>query len=332
MPRGAAVHREFERLYCLARTLRPTSTDRWNGDLLAGSGESWGSVDKDSGAITLSAQHVLRHLRGSGTQSTVYEQAQALATVLHESTHAGMEIDAPTAPNAVRMNLIWNVMEGVAELRAMADVQALALLSGYGDLPVPTPQYPAPHAAIEGLITLASGPRKGDGALLDDLSRGPGVLHLDCLADGVLQNRLADVVPLRDRLAIRAALIQPMLHPAWSRITKLGSTIGEGVAQDIQIRVNSTVDEIRHHYQSNPRTPYPAEAPNPAAIQLSPANARTTQSKQGPPASGVEMRFLDGQAPAARATSFRPDLGQGARGAGSPTAPKVQRPAERRWE
>ncbi|WP_432938663.1 hypothetical protein ACQPXM_27770 [Kribbella sp. CA-253562] len=336
VPRGTAVYREFERLYRLARTLRPTTTDRWNGVLLAGGSGNWGSVDRRSGAITLSDQHVLRHLRGSGFPSTAAEQAQALATILHETTHAGMEIDAPQARNAIRSNLIWNVMEGVAEVRAMADIEAFADRAGYGELPVPDPQYPAPYAAIEGLIVQASGPRKGDGALLDALSRGPGVLHLDCLADGVLQNRLADVVPTGDHPAVRAALIRPMLHPAWTEIRHMGSSIGTGVARDIAVKVNSAVDAIRGHYASGRNGPFPGDVFDPAVRERGGGAStpdpdhRADGSARGaamPSAQDKvpEMRFLDGLAPAAGAARRPPSLGQGARGAGRPAPPNPER-------
>jgi hypothetical protein len=352
VPRESAVYREFERLYQLARTLRPTSTDRWNGDLVAGGTDNWGSVDRKSGTITLSAHHVLRHLRGSDSRGSADQQAQALATILHEATHAGMALEAPTAANAVHRNLMWNVMEGVAEVRAIADVRTFAVLAGYGQVPAPPPQYPAPYSAIDGLLQQASGPRRGRGSLLDALSRGPGALHLDELADGVLQNRLVDVVPLGDQEAVRAALIGPMLHPAWSHIGSMPSGIGESVAHDIQVKLNSAVDEIRQHYRAQPGQVFPAERPNAGMEKVAEGNrlaalpapdpsnrvdraAPDAGDRLGVPSSEVggavrggwtpaergkahvaEMRFLDGVAPAAGATARRPSLGQGARSAG----------------
>ncbi|WP_432938652.1 hypothetical protein ACQPXM_27750 [Kribbella sp. CA-253562] len=183
---------------------------------------------------------------------------------------------------------------------------------------------------------------------------GPGTLHLDELADGVLQNRLAEVVPVGDQQAVRAALIGPMLHPAWSQIGKMPSGIGESVARDIQIKLNTVVDEIRQHYRAQPAQVFPADGPNAEAVRVAEGNrlaalpapdARDRVDRSAPgdrldgAAPGVgdrsdgpvrggwtpsgrgeadvaAMRFLDGVAPAAGATGRRPSLGQGARGAG----------------
>jgi hypothetical protein len=335
VPRASATHREFERLYRLARGLRTTATDRWNGDLVAGGNADWGAVHPKTGAIRLSSDLVLRHLQGSTFKSTPTERAQALATVLHETTHAGMLIDALDQPNAVRSELALKVMEGFAEVRAMADFEAFALRAGYGHLPFPKPAYRALHAAVDDLVHQATGPRQSRGQLIDVAVRGPGVMHLDQLADAVLRNRLEEVVPTRDsdRRAVRAALLTTMAIPAWLQLTdKVGADTGRAVANAIRRDLNAKVEEIRHHYQGSPRTPYPADVPNPAAVQLATASDQPAQAEQAAAASGIEMRFLDAQAPASRATSFRPSLGQGARGAGTPTAPKLQRPTERRWD
>jgi hypothetical protein len=117
VPRDSAVYREFERLYHLARALRPTAVDRWNGDLYSTGTERWGAFNPKTGALKLSGEHVLRHLHGSGQATTPADQAQALATVLHEVTHAGMQTDAPGHPNAVRTTHSLGAMEGVAEVR-----------------------------------------------------------------------------------------------------------------------------------------------------------------------------------------------------------------------
>ncbi len=275
VPRGSATYREFERLYRLARSLRTTATDRWNGDLVAGGGENMGAVHPKTGAIRLSTDHVLRHLQGSGFNSTPSERAQALATILHETTHAGMRIDAPDQPNAVRAEHALKVIEGFAEVRAMTDFTAFAVRAGYGKLPFPKPAYQAPHAAVDELIHQASGARQTRGQLLDVAVRGPGVMHLDQLADCVVRNRLEDVVPARevDRRAVRAALIATMVVPGWLQLTdKVGADVGRAVADGIRRGLDAKVDQIRQHYRAQPAQVFPADGPNAEAVRVAEGN------------------------------------------------------------
>lgn len=99
--RESETYKEFARLYQVARQMRPSDVDRWNGDLYAHDEGKWGGFITKTGAMRLSQEYVLDHLGPeSGTDPRM--QAQALATVLHESKHARTEIDAPDEPNAVR--------------------------------------------------------------------------------------------------------------------------------------------------------------------------------------------------------------------------------------
>jgi hypothetical protein len=333
--RDEPVYREFVRLYHLARGLRPTSVDRWNGDLLNSPVGHLGGFSPTTGRIRLAGDSILRHLDPGSTTTTRYERAEALATVLHESTHAGMETDAAHEPNAVRSRVSTAAMEGMAELRTVADFEMYTAVAGYPGLVIGRPQYAGAFAAMDDLVDQVTGPALDRQALITDAVRGPGAMHFDQLANAAIRNRLAEVIPPRaeDQLRVRAALIKTMTHPLWP--TLLGDRppeAGTMVANEIRQHLNQRIDEIHHHYRANPRTPFPADVPNPAALQLATASDQPTQVKQATAASGVEMRFLDAQAPASRATSFRPSLGQGARGAGGPTAPKLQRPTERRWD
>jgi hypothetical protein len=269
VPRASAVYREFARLYRVTREMRPTSVDRWNGDLYATGTRRWGGFDPKTGSIRLSGDRVLRHLTGSTSQTDPRRQAQALATVLHESTHAGMETDAPAEPNAVRSLHSQGAMEGVAELRALNDFVAFSVNAGYPGLTPPSPARPGAYAAMDSLVTQASGPAKGRYALIAEAVHGPGVMHFDQLADGVVQNRLAEVVPDRaeDRLAVRAALIPTMTHNHWPTLPDASAETGGAVAEDIRRSLNAKVDEIRRHYQANPNQPFPADFPNAAAVR-----------------------------------------------------------------
>lgn len=321
VPRDSATYQEFARLYQVARSLRPTSVDRWNRDLFATDTELWGGFDPKTGSIRLSDDDVLRHLTG-GPSAQPDDQAEALASVLHESTHAGMETDAPAEPNAVRSSHSLGVMEGFAEVRTFEDFDAFASRAGYPGLSLGDPQYPGAYAAVDNLLDQAAGPRVTRDRLIDQGTRGPGTMHFDQLADAVVRNRLAEVVPDRtkDRTVVRAALIQTMKHEQWPTMHKRPAVAGNLAAEDIRRSLNAKVDEIRHHYQANPAQPFPAESPNAEAARaavdgLPPPAAETRVA--GPMAdlsANSQMRFLNGQAPAAQAPRHAPFLGDGARG------------------
>ena len=61
-PRSPAYH-EFARLYRIARAMRPSSRDGWNGELYSRGDDVWGSVNPRSGAISLNDRQVLPYLR-----------------------------------------------------------------------------------------------------------------------------------------------------------------------------------------------------------------------------------------------------------------------------
>ncbi|MGC4943152.1 hypothetical protein [Kribbella sp. DT2] len=339
VPRDSAVHREFTRPYQVSRSLRETPVDRWNGDLYAtyqapDEDPRWGRFDPKTGALHMSADLVLRHLTGSVAETGRQRQSQALATVLHESTHTGMLTDAPGEPNAVRDDRSLGVMEGVAEYRAVFDFDNYVGVAGYHGLVLAQPQYPGPFAAMDDLVAQVSGPSKDRQTLFKELTSGPGAMRFDQLADSVVRNRLADVVPSRpqDQQAVKAALITRLANPLWPTLLKRPAGSGLALVGEIRQHLNSEVDKTRHHYGRTPQTPYPSDAPNPAAVELSTGGDRPAQPERASPGPVVEMRFLDAQPPASRATSTRPSLGQGVRGAGAPATSRTQRPTERRWD
>jgi hypothetical protein len=279
VPRESARYLEFARLYQLARSLRPTAIDRWNGDLYASHALRWGSFDPLTGDQRMSGELVLARLTGTTSASEPRAQAQALATVLHEATHAGMQTDARDQPNAVRTLHSRGAMEGFAEFRAISDFEVFTVSAGYPGLEPPEPQYPGAYAAMNSLVTQVSGPAKDRYAFLAEAARGPAVMHFDQLADGVVKNRLAELVPDReqDRRAVRAALIKTMLHPQWPILHESSAAAGELAAEDICRRLNAKVDEIRHHYHACPTQPFPADFPAPEA-----AHTTTPEVISGP--------------------------------------------------
>ena len=270
VPRDSAVYQEFARLHQLAHDARPTDVDRWNGDLYSTNDGLWGGFDPKTGDVRLSEDLVLRHLTGTVSETEPDKQAQALATVLHESTHTGMQTDAPNEPNAVRSVHSRGLMEGIAELRATNDFDAFSDEAGYSGLTAGQPEYPSAHAAVDSLVTQASGPVLSRPVMIRTLAQGPGVMHFDQLAEGVVQNRLRDVVPERadDRMATRAALIETMKHEQWPDLHRSNSAkAGELVAEDIRGKLDAKVQEIHDYYTANPGQPFPADSPNAAAIR-----------------------------------------------------------------
>jgi len=314
-PDSASYH-EVARLYRIARSLRPTAVDRWSGELYATSADTWGGLHPRSGALKLSEHRVLQYLTGSVSSTHPQQQAEALATVLHEATHGGMEIDAPTEPNAVRSEHSLGLIEGLAEVRAFADFEAFAERAGYPGLTLDTPQYPGAYAATRDLMAHVTGPACTRDDLLDAASRGPGVMHFDQFAHAVVANRLADVLPSSeaDHRAARAALIEPMLHAHWPTLPKTSAETGQMVARDIRSALDAKIDELRRHY----RLPG-GDQPIPASERQPTSSAARQDTLDG-------LRFLGAQPPPTGAITHRPQLGQGTRYA-TPTVNPDTRPS-----
>ncbi|WP_405067940.1 hypothetical protein OG558_41390 [Kribbella sp. NBC_01510] len=199
VPSDSATYLEFARLYRLARSLRPTSVDRWNGSLWASDSEtSFGGFIPRTGAMRLSGSAVLPYLTGTAMPEALAGQSQALATVIHETTHASIATDDPAEPNAVRSEHSRGLMEGVAELRAIEDFRLFTRQAGYFGLSMPQPQYEGAYTATDSLVNQVSGVRRDRVSIINDLTRGPAVAHFDQLAKAVVQNRLWEPVPHRE--------------------------------------------------------------------------------------------------------------------------------------
>ncbi|MGW6197839.1 hypothetical protein ACWF0M_16975 [Kribbella sp. NPDC055110] len=302
VPEHSATYQEFARLYDVARRLRPTGIDRWNGELYATSG--LGGFDQRTGAIGVH-EPILRE--GLSQTPDHRRQAHALATVLHRATHAGMDLDAPREANAVRTNHSLGIAEGFAAVRATNDFTTFSELAGYEGLVFDEQQHTGAYAATTALIAQAAGPRVDRRDLINRLSRGPAVMQFDRLAEGVVRNRLEEVVPGEgvDRRAVRGELIGAMLHPRWEELARRSPEAGRQVAEEIGRAVNSKVDEIRHRFQHTAQEPA-ADGVRQRAVEP----VRDSKQAEVPAA-----RFLNDVAPAAGATGERPSLGDGSRAA-----------------
>ncbi|GAA1569697.1 MULTISPECIES: hypothetical protein [Kribbella] len=309
VPEDSPAYREFARLYDLARQLRPTEVDRWKGDLYATDGP--GGFDRRTGAIGIDEPLLLHELTGRAS-STPRRQAQALATVLHRATEAGMHQDAAGAVNAVRNGRSLALHDGFASVRAASDLGTFAEMAGYPEPRFDPARTGGTYAAANNLINQVSGARVDRVALLRQLSHGPVAMHFDQLADAVVQNRLHDTV--RDepgaQQRVRRELIATMLHPAWDSLAQRSPEAGARVAEEIGSALNAKVDEIRRR---SPQTPQVAASDGP---QPEPTKPRPQQESTA--------RFLTGLAPAGRATGQTPSLGDGSRAAAQHATPAAR--------
>jgi hypothetical protein len=415
------VYQEVARLYRIAQEIRPGGLDRWNGELYSRTDDKYGGLTRD-GTFRLSQTLVLDQLTGGEGTGDPVRQGQAVATVLHESLHARVEMDAKSEPNALRKPQSIGLDEGLTELATMADYEQFAQLAGYEDIQTPDPEYPgAVHAAGE-LLDRASTSDTERADLLTAAIDQPVMMRWDAIADNIVRNELGDTVPpgAEHQQAARAHLVNQMAVDEWAAVHDLNG-LGPTTAQLTNEAIDNGVTQIREHYQNTPDEPYPARTPNPAAeiatqtnqqpeqqrgitnpaqpvdlTQLPPPDASTqvtngrspqpgnAEPKRSTPAhdaqgaqpgttqaaaaghidgtqpgttgtkagtqpsttqststtrtdsartsgqQGDPMRFLDNQAPAAHATRPGPALGNGSRGAGTPTGPAINHPTPTR--
>jgi hypothetical protein len=324
---SSSLYKEFARLYGVVREMRPSSVDRWNGELYSRSDDKFGGLDPKTGSIRLSQQHVLDHLTGPGSAPSD-AQAQALATVLHEAYHARTEIDAPHEPNAVRAPQSIALDEGLTERMATNDFLVFVHRCGYDGLTLDEPQYEGAVEAVDRLVDHAAGPDRRQDLLRSMLDK-PVAMRWDAVANEIVQNRLADVVPQgpRHQQAARAELVHAMAHGGWVGVHQRSTGAGRVVARDTHAALDAAVNRLSQHYQDNPGQHYAAISPNRATgAHLNGEQARApmhfSQLPPPDPSTRVDPHIADpalraaltGQAPAAKATSDARSLNGGTRG------------------
>ncbi|GAA3098528.1 hypothetical protein JOF29_005869 [Kribbella aluminosa] len=208
------------------------------------------------------------------------------------------------------------VMEGFAEVRAFEDFDAYADLAGYEGLSLGDPQYPGAFAATSDLMAHVTGPSYSRNDLINDACRGPGIMHFDQFAHAVVANRLTELTH-RDpytQQAVRAQLIQPMLHAHWPTLPNTEAPTGHAVATEIRSSLDAKVAEIRHDHRlpPTPPTPQPPTPQPPAAHQPTAATADPTAPTPDAHKDTLNaLGFLTAQAPPAGATRQGPPLGRG---------------------
>jgi hypothetical protein len=259
------VYQEVERLYRIAHEVRPGGLDRWNGELYSRTDDKYGGLTRD-GTLRLNERLVLDQLTGGeGTDNPVW-QGQALATVLHESLHARVEMDAKNEPNALRAPHSIGLDEGLTELATMEDYDEFVRRAGYENTQMPNPEYPgAVHAAGE-LLDRASSSGAERSELLNKALDQPVMMRWDTIADNIVKNELADAVPpdAEHQQAARAHIVNQMAVGEWAVVHDLDG-LGPTTAELTNEAVDNGVAQIREHYQNTPDEPFPARTPNPAA-------------------------------------------------------------------
>lgn len=260
----SSAYQEVARLYRIAQEMHPGGQDRWNGELYSRTDDKYGGLTRD-GTLRLNEKLVLDHLTG-GDGTDPREQGQALATVLHESLHARVEIDAKNEPNALRAGQSFGLDEGLTELVTMEDFNEFARRAGYEDAQQPNPEYPgAVHATGELLDRVSTSDAQRANLQVAVLDQ-PVAMRFDAIADNIVRNELSDTVPpdTEHQQAARAHLVNQMAVDEWSAVRDLDG-LGSTTAELTNEAVDNGVAQIREHYQNAPDEPYPAKTPNPAA-------------------------------------------------------------------
>lgn len=330
--RDSPIYQEVARLHAVAREMRPSGLDRWNGDLYASSTPNRYGALMPNGDLELSQSLVLDHLSGSTTGHP--DQAQALATVYHESLHSRVSMDDPGNPNAVRDFQSRSIDEGLTEFQTIEDFQAFSEEAGYEGLDTPEAQYSSAYEATAQVLDHSAGPDGSRTEVAKEALDMPVSMRFDALADGVVRNQLDGIVPPdpQHQRAARAEVARGLANSSWKGLSKAGPGLGDGVARASIEGSDNAVARITQHYQNSPDQPYAATAPNPAAAQatakasgqgMSQATGQQLDGEQQRQFASPEMRAaFAGQAPAAGAVQTTPKLGNGSRdqtGPGGPT-------------
>jgi hypothetical protein len=238
--RSSAAYHEFVRLHRIACDMRPGHRSRWNGELYTFDGDPWGGYDPETGRMLLSRQLVLDHLTDSTANPLGDAQAEALATVLHESYHATAEYESDD-PNAVYSRATVVLNEGLVERSTLNNFRIFAKRAGYPGLSLETNQYEGAVAAVDHLLTYAAGPDHADALVRSALAR-PVPLHWDTIAGAIVQARLPDV-PVHER-SIRAALVGTLTRAPWDDLPTRSRHVGEQVGRTTELAVEAALDRI----------------------------------------------------------------------------------------
>jgi hypothetical protein len=251
---SSPAYEEFARLHRIVCDMRPGRRSHWSGDLYTFDGDPWGGYDTESGRMLLSRQLVLDQFAGPPSEA----QAEALATVLHESYHATAELDSDD-PNAVHTRATIALDEGLTERRTLNDFPVFAKRAGYAGLSLETNQYEGAVAAVDRLVEYAAGPDRADALNRSALSR-PVPLQWDTIAGAVVRNQLCDAVPDKHQRAARAVMVAAMTDNAWDGVEHQPHHHGQLLARATVRSLNEAVERIRAAATLDPETSRAAQA------------------------------------------------------------------------
>jgi hypothetical protein len=158
------------------------------------------------------------------------------------------------------------VNEAFVEISTVDDFRDFADQAGYDGVPDPEPEYQGAVQAGNALLDRATNSADEHAQLVDAVVDKPTVMGWDTVADNIVRNELADVVPpgAEHQQAARAHLVNQMAIPEWDGVQHRPGR-GSMVAELTTEGIDRGVGQIREHYQSNPGEPYPAKLPNQAA-------------------------------------------------------------------
>lgn len=274
------AYKEFARLYRIVQEMHPGGANLWNERLVARTDDKWGGLNRE-GTMSLNERLVLRHLTGGELSDDPQCQSQALATVLHESQHARARVDAAHEPNAVRTPESLGLDEGFAELSTIYDFDEFAHRSGYDGVGRPEPEYAGAVLASQRLLERATSSQTERTQLLASAMNMPVVMRWDAVADHIVRNELADVVPPdpEHQQAARAHLVNQMATPEWAGVQNRPNA-GPLAADLTTAGVDRAVGQLRVHYEQRSGEPYPAKVPNPQAARAAQAEPDRQQDSE----------------------------------------------------
>ena len=237
--RETPEYAEFARLHRLACTLVPGGSSGWNGELYTFDHGPWGGYDTESGRMLMSRTLVLDQLDAPATLA----QAQALATIYHESIHACAD---PTTdhPNGVFTRATLVLDEALVERRTVGDVGLFAHRAGYRGIGAASVEYSAAVAAADHILEYAAGPDGAD-ALNRDALGGPVPLQWDAIAGAVLDTHLPNVVPPWQEISARSSIITAMTESPWDDLHERPVSAGTVLAGSVLARVDDALRELR---------------------------------------------------------------------------------------
>ena len=237
--RETPEYAEFARLHRLACTLVPGGSSGWNGELYTFDDGPWGGYDTESGRMLMSRTLVLDQLDAPASPA----QAEALATIYHESVHACAD---PTTdhPNGVFTRATLVLDEALVERRTASDLAVFAHRAGYSGVSSGAVEYSAAVAAADHILEYAAGYAGADDLNRDALD-GPVPLQWDAIAGAVLDRHLPDVVPPWHEISARSTVITALTSAPWDDLHDRPVSAGTVLAGSALANVEEALDELR---------------------------------------------------------------------------------------